>query len=434
MSLRARLVLQAGFVVLVAALLAGLLTWGVARTEIDRVREAPAPSFGDAWLLLDDAEHVLDASDAVLRAARVTSTGDGGLELRLRDASDGGTRETVLVLDAGALRPASGAAAAPGARRVSVPGWPPAPDDEQTVDDAFGLVLALVAAVAALALVSLLLLARRVLRPLERITDAATRLSAGDLAARAGVEGADELGELGRAFDGMADAFARTEALRRDLVSDVAHELRTPLTALRCQLDAVRDGLRPADEAWDALDGELVRLARLVDDLQQLALADAGQLAFRPESVVPREAVGAALDALRALRGDDLPRLVVDVDMLPALRADPERLQQVLRNLLVNAAAHTPRDGTITLDGEADASAVRLRVSDTGPGLAPDDLPRVFERFFRGDAARARRADGGGSGLGLAIAKRLVEGMQGSIEVVSRPGHGARFEIVLPRA
>lgn len=278
------------------------------------------------------------------------------------------------------------------------------------------------------------LLATGMTSPLRQMTEAAGRMARGDYDVRVDASASDEVGQLATAFNTMARDLAVVDRERRDLVAMVSHELRTPLTALRCQLDAARDGLRPADEAWDALDGELVRLARLVDDLQQLALADAGQLAFRPENVVPREAVGAALDALRALRGDDLPRLVVDVDMLPALRADPERLQQVLRNLLVNAAAHTPRDGTITLDGEADASAVRLRVSDTGPGLAPDDLPRVFERFFRGDAARARRADGGGSGLGLAIAKRLVEGMQGSIEVVSRPGHGARFEIVLPRA
>ena len=209
------------------------------------------------------------------------------------------------------------------------------------------LLLSALAAVA-LALALSLPLSRRILGPVEAITAAARRMEAGDLAQRVPATSTDEIGDLARAFNAMADAVARSESLRRALVTDVAHELRTPLTNLRCQIEAVQDGLQPADAAtFRSLHEETLLLARLVGDLQDLALAESGQLPLHRAPVPLADAVSAALASIRPIAGARGIRLQADVPLTLAVDADRERLAQVLRNLLANALTHTPDGGTI---------------------------------------------------------------------------------------
>jgi two-component system sensor histidine kinase BaeS len=229
----------------------------------------------------------------------------------------------------------------------------------------------------------------------------------------------------------MADAVARSEALRRGLVADVAHELRTPLTNLRCQIEAVQDGLQPADTATlQSLHEETLLLARLVGDLQDLALAEGGQLPLHRASVSVTAAVDAALAAIRPIAAARGVVLEADVAAALAVDADRERLAQVLRNLLANALTHTPGGGRIRVSGRRVSGEVAVEVSDTGDGIAPEHLAHVFDRFYRSDPSRARRT--GGAGLGLAIVRQLVEAHGGRVAVASEPGAGTRFTFTLP--
>ena len=241
----------------------------------------------------------------------------------------------------------------------------------------------------------------------------------------------DELGELARSFNAMAAALERNENVRRDLVSDVAHELRTPLAGARASIEAAQDGLVPADAAFLAsLQEDVGSLARLVDDLQQLSLAQAGALRMQTADVPVAGLVGRALDAVRpeaarrglSLRGEVPERL--------AARADADRLLQVVRNLVANALAHA-RAEIVVSAAERDGR-VELRVADDGPGVPPEAAPRVFDRFFRADASRSRAT--GGTGLGLAIARQLAALMGGTLALENRPGAGATFVLTLPRA
>jgi len=284
-----------------------------------------------------------------------------------------------------------------------------------------------------LAAALMLVLAGRVLRPIGALTAAARRLERGDLSARTGVTSRDELGDLSHAFDAMAESLERSETLRRQLVTDVAHELRTPLTNLRCQLEAVQDGLLAPDAAtWRSLHDETLLLGRLVEDLQVLSLAESGNLPLHRQPVAVAELVDSALAAVHAraasagvvLRRGPVADAIVDVD--------PERIGQVLRNLLANAITHTRPGRAVEVSASRDAAWVRLAVRDEGEGIAPDQLPFVFERFWRADASRARAT--GGAGLGLAIVRRLVEAHGGSVAVTSEQGRGTTFTCTLPAA
>jgi signal transduction histidine kinase len=284
------------------------------------------------------------------------------------------------------------------------------------------------------ALVLALVFSQRVVSPVEALTAAAMRLEKGDLRQRVSVRADDEIGTLARAFNAMADGLARTEQLRRQLVSDVAHELRTPLTNLRGYLEAVRDGVvEPRPEVVDSLYEETMHLIRLVDDLQDLALAEAGQLRLEPQPVSLGEAVSRALTALPPPLAALAAPIRVEVEAgLPPVYADPGRLRQVLGNLLTNAIAHTPRDGEIVVEARQSAGQVAVRVRDSGAGIAPEHLPFVFERFYRADPARARAT--GGAGLGLAIVKQLVEAQGGQVSAASAPGRGSTFMFTIPIA
>ena len=311
---------------------------------------------------------------------------------------------------------------------------------------------ALAAGVAALALT--LVLSRRILGPIDALTAAARVLGQGDLSRRVHVSSNDEIGELARAFNAMADGLARQEHLRRGMVTDVAHELRTPLTNIRGYLEALRDGIaRPSPALLDSLHEEALLLNRLVDDLQDLALAEAGQLRLDRRPIVLTELVAQAVNALQSAADSKGLHIVAKLPHnLPPVEADPERIGQVLRNLLNNALIHTSHGGTISVEAEyiadcrlqiADCpnppstihnlrSAVLVRVRDTGSGIAPEHLPNIFERFYRADRARSRAT--GGAGLGLAIVKQLVAAHGGWVWAESQIGEGAQFTFTLPAA
>ncbi len=291
---------------------------------------------------------------------------------------------------------------------------------------------AVVAAVLVAVLVATLLITRRVVRPVEALTEAVYRMERGDLSQRVEAGTRDEVGDLGRAFNRMADALEAAEAARRAMVGDVAHELRTPLTNIRCHIEAMQDGLMPADAATLAsLHEEAAHLSRLVDDLRDLALADAGQLSLEREPVDPARAVEAATAAVtpRAASAGIAVETLADRD-LPLVDADPVRLGQVLRNLLDNAIAHTPRGGRIAVSVVRADGGVEITVRDSGEGIAPEHLSRVFDRFYRTDGSRARAT--GGAGLGLSIVKHLVEAHGGRVRAESEPGRGSTFAVLLP--
>jgi len=248
------------------------------------------------------------------------------------------------------------------------------------------------------------------------------------------VRGNDEVAELGRSFNSMAQGLEQAEQLRRNMVSDAAHELRTPLSNISGYLEAIKDGVaQPDSETIQSLHEEAVLMGKLVNDLQELTLADAGELILsrRPEDIA--DTIRKAISAMQPKI--DLGGLSVHLNV-PAGRLscdiDSQRIGQVLRNLLANALTHTPDGGSITVSARESGNQVEVIVSDTGEGIPPGDLPHVFDRFYRVDRSRTR--DTGGSGLGLTIVKRLVEAHGGTIQVQSEPGKGSRFTFTLPKA
>ena len=284
------------------------------------------------------------------------------------------------------------------------------------------------------ALLLALAFAHSLARPLHLLTVVARRMEAGDLSQRVAIKSTGEIGALAHAFNAMAESVSRAERLRRNLISDVAHELRNPLMNLRGTLELLQDDvLAPTPETLASLSEETSLLSRLVADLQDLSLAEARQLRLARQPVSLQDVVQHAVQMVQpALAQKQLTlRVQVPAD-LPAVEADPERVAQVLRNLLTNAVTHTPGEGEITVAAERDGAMVGISVRDTGAGIAPEHLPYLFERFYRADASRARAT--GGTGLGLAIVKQLVEAHGGRVAVSSRPGEGARFTFSLPVA
>jgi signal transduction histidine kinase len=288
------------------------------------------------------------------------------------------------------------------------------------------------------------LLSRRLVARLERLGRAAEALRAGNLAARVRVSGNDEVAQLQESFNGMAteleaerDRVVGLLAGRRQLVASVSHELRTPIATVRGYLEAAlqRDGVVPLDLRTDleTMEREVGRLQRLIDDLFTLSRADVGRLAVRSEptqvSVVVQHVVDTQAPlAWRQRRVQVLAQVAEDV---PAARADAERLEQIVSNLVNNAIRHTPPGGLVAVVVAAEPDRVRLEVRDTGEGIALDDLPLVFERFYRGNG---NGNDGrGGAGLGLALVKELAEAMAGTVEASSTPGEGSCFTVRLPR-
>ena len=281
------------------------------------------------------------------------------------------------------------------------------------------------------ALLAALLLSRRVLRPVEALTEAARRMGRGEGHRLVAVTSGDEIGELARAFNSMAESLATTERLRRNMVSDVAHELRTPLTNIRCQLETLQDGLaRPTADLINSLHEEAMLLSRLVDDLQELALAEAGQLRLEPQALSVKDEAQKSLEALRRQVEEAGLSAAVEVPEGLEAYADPSRFGQVLRNLLTNAITHTPPGGEVRIRARRAGREVEVEVRDTGRGIAPESLPFVFERFYRDDASRDRRT--GGAGLGLAIVKQIVAAHGGRVWAESEVGKGSAFHFTVP--
>jgi signal transduction histidine kinase len=262
---------------------------------------------------------------------------------------------------------------------------------------------------------------------------AADAIAAGDLSARVSMEGSGEFHQFARTFNRMAEALEVADRQRRELLADVAHELRTPLTVVQGNLEGLRDGVYDATpEHLELVLDETHKLGRLVDDLRILTLAEAGKLPLDRQPLDVSQLLADVRDAFVPQANEASITVKVEAAQgLPVLSADPQRLGQVLSNLMTNALRHTPPGGEVTL-GAALASddKVLLWVADTGEGIPPEDLPRIFDRFWRGDPARSHET-GAGSGLGLAIARSLVEAHGGYIWAESRVGQGTTVSCVL---
>ena len=266
-----------------------------------------------------------------------------------------------------------------------------------------------------------IVLARMLARPLAEIGAAARRIADGDYAARVPREGPEEVASLADSFNQMAASLEQQEAMRRDFIANAAHELRTPLTNLQGYLEALRDGVITADRTtYESLHEEADRLVRLSRSLDALAEGDAGTSQAHPIDLDLAVAIRTAIDlAAPSVERAGL-RLDVEVpDRLPA-RADPDRLAQVLANLLSNAVRYTPSGGSITVRAERHPGDVLVSIANTGDGIPAEDIDRVFERFYRVEKSRDRAR--GGAGIGLAIVKQLVEASGGRVGAESTGG------------
>lgn len=283
----------------------------------------------------------------------------------------------------------------------------------------------------ALALVASWALTRRILRPIRGMGEIAGRIAAGDYSQRVDAMPGDEVGELVGAFNRMVSSLQRVEKLRKDLVADVAHELRTPLTNMRGYLEALRDGVLPATPQQIAsLHEEVLRLVRLVEDLHQLAIADAGLQRPRLETLNVGALTSRTLDPFRtrfAQKGIKLS--LTGPGEGCSVRVDHDQFVCVLNNLFENALHYTPRNGEVTVCVRHDGPAAVLEVSNTGEGIPPQDLPLIFERFYRGEKSRSR--EHGGAGIGLSLVKQIVEAHGGSVSAASDKGL-TTFRLTLP--
>ena len=287
-----------------------------------------------------------------------------------------------------------------------------------------------VAAVIALAMVQVL--ARGMTSPLREMAAAARAMARGEHGRRVRASSRDEVGELARAFNAMASDLEEVDRLRRDLVANVSHELRTPISALQAVLENVVDGVEPAaPETFKVMLKQVERLGRLVGQLLDLSRLESGAQPLQMEDFDLQGVLTDAADECRLHAPDVELSVRADPAGLVA-HGDPERVHQVVANLLENAVRHSPPGARVELTATKERAQVSIAVSDEGPGIAPEDATRVFERFYRADAARASAS--GGAGLGLAIVRWIVELHGGHIRVERREPRGCRMVVVLPRA
>lgn len=283
-----------------------------------------------------------------------------------------------------------------------------------------------------IALVLALVISRQITAPLGELARASGKIAGGNLDARVQVRGRDEIASVAAAFNAMADNLKRSEGARRNMLADIAHELRNPLGVISSHLEAMQDGIFPANAAQIAsLQDETLLLTRLVDDLRDLAIADAGQLSLNRVRTDLNDLLERAAEAFQAQAAENhvaLKRVVGPSDL--EVDVDVQRIDQVLRNLLSNAMRHTPSGGQVTITLSKRDESARVDISDSGSGIPADQVPHIFERFWRGDRERQRVSMG--AGLGLAIAKRLVEAHGGEVGVSSRLGQGADFWFTIP--
>jgi two-component system OmpR family sensor kinase/two-component system sensor histidine kinase BaeS len=285
-----------------------------------------------------------------------------------------------------------------------------------------------------LALLLGVLIARGLAAPLGRLAGAARQIAQGKLNQRVPVQGAEEVAGLATAFNDMAASLQRNETLRRNMVADIAHELRTPLTVIHGSLRALLDDVYPLEKSEIAsLYDETITLNRLINDLRELALAEAGQLHLHLEATDLTPLLENTVDVFKTAADEQGVNVVLSLpDAGMPVQADADRVRQVLHNLLSNALRHTPSGGEIRIQLENRPDSARISVTDTGHGISADDLPYVFDRFWRADRSRSRER--GGTGLGLAIARQLVQAQGGQIGVESSAGQGSHFWFTLRAA
>lgn len=266
------------------------------------------------------------------------------------------------------------------------------------------------------------LLTRRILRPLSQMTRITREVAAGNYSLRAEITTEDEVGQLGIAFNRMADSLERIEQLRKTMVADVAHELRTPLTNLRGYLEALNDEIiPPTSETFQMLQQENLRLVHLVDSLQQLARADAARAYLKLEKLVLSDLIKQMLELhLPNFQKKQISVKTHFADDVSDIVADRDKLLQALRNLIENCWNYTPESGSVVISVDQTPAGIKVDFQNSGPGISKEDLPYIFERFFRADRSRSR--DGGGAGIGLAITRELIESHGGHVGAASIPG------------
>jgi len=276
---------------------------------------------------------------------------------------------------------------------------------------------------------------RRFSSPFAAMMDALDRVAEGDRKVRLSEDFHGEFKKMARSFNRMVEELESAEQRRRNMTADIAHELRTPLHIVQGNLEGILDGVyEPTDEQIRSTLDELHLLTRLVTDLQTLSLAEAGKLHLHFEQVSAADLIEDTVTSFTGLsseHGIELRSVINNKDETLVFSADPDRLSQVLNNLVANAIRYTPAGGTITLTAGKISNRIHLEVSDTGIGISDEDLPYVFDRFWKAEPSRTRH-EGAGSGLGLAIARQLVQAHGGEIYVESQPGKGTRFMIDLP--
>ncbi len=275
---------------------------------------------------------------------------------------------------------------------------------------------------------------RQIVAPLGKITAAARRITAGDLAQRVEIDACTEFVELGDSFNTMAATLSRDRQLRQNMVADIAHELRTPLSVLQGNTEAMIDGVLEVNpENLESLKQETLQLTRLVEDLRTLSLAEAGQLRLSTGATDLAGVVRRVVDGFQAEASTRRVSLTAKLpDGLPLVEADADRTAQVLGNLLSNGLHYTAEGGHVTVTAEETAGGVAVTVADGGTGIAAEDLPHVFDRFYRVDRSRTRAT--GGSGLGLAIVEQLVRAQKGRVWAESTLDEGSTFAFELPLA
>jgi signal transduction histidine kinase len=280
---------------------------------------------------------------------------------------------------------------------------------------------------------------RQIVSPIQAVTGAASKIAAGQLNQRVPVKSNDEIGTMARTFNRMADSLERDQKLRQNMIADIAHELNTPLTVLQANLEAMVDGVLPMNVTEvTSLRDETALLARLVADLRLLSLAEAGQLKLEKTTISVPDLIQRAVEPLKTQAEER--QIIINVNAsedLPLVSVDPDRMSMVLRNLVNNALRYTPPNGQIDIHAEKNKGTMTIQVADSGTGIQANDIPFIFDRFYRADKSRSRNS--GGSGIGLAIVKQLVEAHHGEVKVDSPiyataegAGYGTRFTIQIP--
>lgn len=276
-----------------------------------------------------------------------------------------------------------------------------------------------------------LTMARPISRPIQALSQATYRLARGDLDVKVAVHGEGEVRQLAEDFNTMAESLRKTETMRRNLTADMAHELRTPLAVLRANLESLQSGATPpSHETYASLHDEVIRMSKLVKDMESLALAESGNLVLHRQKASLDEVLERLIPVRLEIEARNLSLQTILEQDLPLLEIDVDRILQVMLNLLSNAINHSPAEGRIIISGENKEGNIQISISDQGQGINEDQLPFVFERFYRADDSRSRKE--GGMGLGLAIARSYVEAHGGRIGVESKPGQGSTFYFTLP--